>query len=429
MVYKPIYILILLFTIVIDYFAGLLIEKIQNKTIKKRFLIVSLIANIGILAFFKYYNFLNDQLTFLTTIFKVKNNIPYLNIILPIGLSFHTFQAMSYTLEVYRGNQRAEKHFGVYALYVMFYPQLVAGPIERPQNILHQFHEKKQFNYENLFFGIKQIILGLFKKIVIADRLSSYVDSVYSQVDNSNSISVFIAIVFFSFQIYCDFSGYSDIALGSARVMGFDLMKNFNNPFTSQNITEFWRKWHISLSTWFNDYLFTPLVIKFRDFGILGIALSLLITFAISGLWHGAGWTFIIYGLLHGLALVYEIFTKKKRKLLKEKINPFFYQNLSIVLTFLFVSFSWIFFRSENINKAVKIIKKLFSFTFSLNLTQISADLGPFNLLLSFLVLFLLKLIYNLYQSKKDTTFFVITILLIIILGTNNAKNFIYFQF
>jgi D-alanyl-lipoteichoic acid acyltransferase DltB (MBOAT superfamily) len=336
---------------------------------------------------------------------------------------------MSYTLEVYRGNQRAEKHFGVYALYVMFYPQLVAGPIERPQNILHQFHEKKLFNFENLFYGTKQIILGLFKKIVIADRLSSYVDSVYSQVDNSNSISVFIAIVFFSFQIYCDFSGYSDIALGSARVMGFDLMKNFNNPFSSQNITEFWRKWHISLSTWFNDYLFTPLVIKFRDFGISGIALSLLITFAISGLWHGAGWTFIIYGLLHGLALVYEILTKKKRKLLKDTINPFVYQHLSTILTFLFVSFSWIFFRSENINMAVKIIKKLFSFSFTFNLTQISADLGPFNLLLSFLVLFLLKLIYNLYQSKKDTTFFVLTILLIIILGTNNAKNFIYFQF
>jgi len=258
MFFKAVYILILGFTIIIDYYAGIKIEAADQPKTKKNYLVLSLIANIGILAVFKYYNFINDNISGLYNLLGYKNPIPYLKTLLPIGLSFHTFQAMSYTIEVYRGNQKAEKHFGIYALYVMFYPQLVAGPIERPQNILHQFHEKKYFDYERVLSGLRMMLLGFFKKIVIADRLSVYVDSVYGDVGHANFITVFIAIVFFSVQIYCDFSGYSDIAIGAAKVMGYDLMTNFNIPFISKNVTEFWRRWHISLSTWFNDYLFTP---------------------------------------------------------------------------------------------------------------------------------------------------------------------------
>ena len=229
MAFVPIYILILGFTIVVDYFAGIYIEKNQGHK-RKLLLICSLIANIGILAVFKYYNFINDNITVLASSLGLDNNIPYLKMLLPIGLSFHTFQAMSYTIEVYRGNQKAETHFGIYSLYVMFYPQLVAGPIERPQNILPQMHIKHEFSYENLTAGLKQMAWGFFKKLVVADRLSIYVDSVYRNPELHNGSSVVVSSIFFAIQIYCDFSGYSDIAIGCARTLGFDLMTNFKRP-------------------------------------------------------------------------------------------------------------------------------------------------------------------------------------------------------
>jgi len=429
MFFKPEYILILAFTILIDYYAGIRIAAAGSPGMKRRFLVLSLIANIGILAIFKYYNFINSNITGLANLFGFQNHIPYLKILLPIGLSFHTFQAMSYTIEVYKGNQEPERHFGIYSLYVMFYPQLVAGPIERPQNILHQFHEKKEFDYGRVQAGLRLMLLGLFKKVVIADRLAVYVDSVYGDVAHANSISVALAIVFFAFQIYFDFSGYSDIALGSARVMGYDLMKNFDRPFISRNITEFWRRWHISLSTWFNDYLFTPLVIAKRDWGKGAVVFALLITFLISGLWHGAGWTFLIYGLLHGIAVVFEFLTKKRRLKIQKKILGVIYNPLSQLLTFTFVAFSWIFFRAESFTKVKMIFRQLFSFHVSFNLTQLSAEKGPLNLLLSFFVIFLVYYIEKLYRSRWVTAFSMIVFFLIIILGKDGTKSFIYFQF
>ena len=229
MAFVPVYILILGFTIVVDYFAGIYLENSSGKQ-RKIYLIASLIANIGVLAFFKYYNFLNDNLSVLLNGLGYQNSIPRLSILLPIGLSFHTFQAMSYTIEVYRGRQPAERNFGIYALYVMFYPQLVAGPIERPQNLLHQFYEKHPFDYERIVSGLRQMLWGLFKKIVIADRLAIYVNTVYNNAEHHNGNTLVVATIFFAFQIYCDFSGYSDIAIGAARVMGFKLMTNFNRP-------------------------------------------------------------------------------------------------------------------------------------------------------------------------------------------------------
>ena len=230
--FVPIYILILGFTIVIDYFSGLMIEKSHGKK-RKLFLVVSLLSNIGVLAVFKYYNFINTNFAFLLHGFGLKNPFPYLDILLPIGLSFHTFQAMSYNIEVFRGRQKAERHFGIFALYVMFYPQLVAGPIERPQNLLHQFRQRHIFNANNFKSGLLLMAWGLFKKVVIADRLSIIVDHSYANYHTMSGLSLFIATVCYSFQIYCDFSGYSDIAIGTARIMGFKLMKNFNNPYRS----------------------------------------------------------------------------------------------------------------------------------------------------------------------------------------------------
>ncbi|MEO8583297.1 MAG: MBOAT family O-acyltransferase, partial [Flavitalea sp.] len=278
MFFKWEYILILFFTIVVDYYAGILIESAKTPNRRKRFLVMSIFANVGVLAVFKYYNFINDNITGLASMFGATNHIPYLKMLLPIGLSFHTFQAMSYTIEVYRGNFKAEKHFGIYALYVMFYPQLVAGPIERPQNMLHQFHEKKYFNKANFISGLKLMLYGFFKKIVIADRLAIYVDTVYSDPSHHFGFQIITASIFFAFQIYCDFSGYTDIAIGSARVMGFELMRNFNYPFHSKSITESWRRWHISLSTWFNDYLFTPVLVNRRNWGKFAVVFGLFVT-------------------------------------------------------------------------------------------------------------------------------------------------------
>lgn len=244
MSFIPVYIFILGFTIVVDYFAGILIEKTKDGQ-RRIFLIASLIANIGVLAVFKYYHFLNDNISFLMSAFKLTNPLPALEIVLPIGLSFHTFQAMSYTIEVYKRNQKAERNFGVYALYVMFYPQLVAGPIERPQNLLHQFYETHTFDFQRFKSGFTLIAFGLFKKVVIADRLSLAVDYSYGNIANQSGLSLTIATFFYAFQIYCDFSGYSDIAIGAARIMGFKLMDNFRAPYFSQSVFEFWHRWHI----------------------------------------------------------------------------------------------------------------------------------------------------------------------------------------
>lgn len=259
MAFIPVYILILLFTIIIDYVAGMLIENAEGVR-RKCFLILSIIANVGVLAVFKYYNFFADNINSLLQGLHINAHpIPFLTILLPLGLSFHTFQAMSYTIEVYRGNQKAEKHFGIYALYVMFYPQLVAGPIERPQNLLHQFREKHYFEPGRVTDGLRLMLWGMFKKVVIADRIAVLTGPVFNDPHNYPPITLFLAVIMFSFQIFCDFSGYSDIAIGSAKVMGFTLMRNFDWPYKAQSISEFWKCWHISLSTWFRDYLYISL--------------------------------------------------------------------------------------------------------------------------------------------------------------------------
>jgi D-alanyl-lipoteichoic acid acyltransferase DltB (MBOAT superfamily) len=437
MAFVPIYILILGFTIVIDYFAGIYIENAEGKR-RKLFLIVSLIANIGVLAVFKYYNFLNTNLSFLLYGFGLSNPIPYLSILLPIGLSFHTFQAMSYTIEVYRGNQQAERNFGIYSLYVMFYPQLVAGPIERPQNLLHQFREYHDFDYARVTAGLKLMLWGIFKKLVIADRLAVYVNATYNNADQHNGTTLLLSTLFFAFQIYCDFSGYSDIAIGSAQVMGFKLMTNFNRPYFARNISEFWKRWHISLSTWFKDYLYISL--GGNKVSIPRWYFNLFIVFLISGLWHGANWTYIIWGSLNGFYLIFAIVSQGFRNQFNGFIGidrlPILHRTLQILITFSLSCFAWIFFRANNVSDAFVIIHKIKEIGGPVFYDKVS------DLIYSFLcIIFLLFVeIKNEYYKDRFSFFnnqswvvrlssYILLVIIILTMGVFDGGQFIYFQF
>ena len=437
MAFVPIYILILAFTIIIDYFAGIYIENAEGRR-RKLFLILSLVANIGVLAVFKYYNFINENLSFLLHGFGLTDPLPFLSILLPIGLSFHTFQAMSYTTEVYRGHQKAERHFGIYSLYVMFYPQLVAGPIERPQNLLPQFREKHDFDYDRVVGGLKLILWGFVKKLVIADRLAIYVNAVYNNPEHHNGMTFLIATIFFAIQIYCDFSGYSDIAIGTAKVMGFKLMTNFNRPYFAKNISEFWKRWHISLSTWFKDYLYISL--GGNRVSIPRWYFNLMIVFIISGLWHGANWTYIIWGALNGFYLVFAIITYGLRKKIARFVGldklPQLNQFLEIITTFSLTCFAWIFFRANNVTDAFTIIKKISKFDGPIFIENPSMIIYPFCGILLLLCVELKQEYYkgsfSFFHNKNwmirnlSYTFLVILILLF---GVFDGGQFIYFQF
>ena len=416
MFFKPVYILILGGTIIVDYFAGILLQKDYSARKRLLLLICSFIANIGVLVFFKYFNFVSDNFTWLSGIFGYKNHFPYLDIILPVGLSFHTFQAMSYTIEVYRRKYKAETHFGYYALYVMYFPQLVAGPIERPQNILYQFHSKHDFNYNRTVSGLKLMLWGLFKKIVIADTLATPVNAYYANVFHTNNNPAII-IILFSFQIYCDFSGYTDIAIGVSRIMGIELMRNFNYPYFAHTINAFWRRWHISLSTWFRDYLYIPLGgSKTQALYIRNV----LIVFLISGLWHGASWTFIIWGFIHGVLSI----TERLLKIDKSK-------NLLMGLfSFSIISLAWIFFRAENFHVAAQVFQ---------NLTIKHLDLEKKSVILLFLFISVEYFVYKKHAftifdliPKKPLRYAVYLLMIEMILFAFNNKTvqqFIYFQF
>lgn len=450
MFFKPEYILILGFTIVIDYYAGILLERETDPKLKKRYLIMSLIANIGVLAIFKYYNFINENITGVASLLGYKNPIPFLAIALPIGLSFHTFQAMSYTIEVYHGNQKAERNFGIYALYVMFYPQLVAGPIERPQNILHQFYIKHDFNYDDVTSGLRQMTWGLLKKTVVADRLAIVADTVYNNPQQHSALGLCIGTIFFAFQIYCDFSGYSDIALGTARVMGYKLMVNFNKPYRARSVADFWRRWHISLFSWLTDYIFTPLSIKMRDMGIYAVIIASMITFLISGLWHGAAWTYVFFGVMHGVAVAYEILTRKFWKKFFKQTPKWVSNTIYRVVTLTFLWYTFIFFRANSFADAVYIAKKiphvvLEGFAglqnYHIVTRQLLAGLNIITVLTGFGIIFLLELLHkiegenNLYEmiAKKPTTarwaVYIVCFILIAYFGVFDDRQFIYFQF
>lgn len=438
MAFMPVYILILFFTIIIDYIAGLMIEASTGRK-RKVFLIVSIFANVGVLAVFKYYNFFVDNMNLLLHNLHITTGaLSPLTILLPIGLSFHTFQAMSYTIEVYRGAVKAERHLGIYALYVMFYPQLVAGPIERPQNILHQFYEKHHFNIDRVASGLRTMLWGYFMKLVIADRLAIYVNAVYNNVSEHNGTTLLLAAIFFSFQVYCDFAGYSSIAIGCARMMGFDLMTNFKRPFFARSTGELWKRWHISLSTWFRDYVYLPLgggrVSTSRRY------FNLLFIFLLSGLWHGAAWNYVVWGGINGLYLIgggilsqYFVFKPRPENSIADGIYSLF----QITTTFALFTLALIVFRSASIPEAGLIINKIIFNRGPLFLTK-DIMVVPLSLLtILFLLLVEFKWEYfpgkisflsnnSMYIRYSVYSFFVVVILLF---GIFDGGQFIYFQF
>jgi alginate O-acetyltransferase complex protein AlgI len=430
MSFIPVYILILLTTILIDYFAGIFIERSIGAK-KKTYLVISIISTCLVLFIFKYSNFFDDNVHAFFRFFHL--NVPdrKFNILLPIGLSFHTFQSLSYVIEVYRGHQKAEKHFGIYALYVMFYPQLVTGPIERPQNLLCQLRETQVFQYNNLINGLRLILFGLFLKMVIADNLAPHVDEIYKPNAIHESLSILIGIVFYSFQIYCDFWGYSSIAVGCALTMGFRLMDNFKSPYLARSINEFWQRWHISLSTWFRDYVYFSLggnrVSKSK--WIVNIS----IVFIVSGLWHGANWTFILWGSLFAFFYLLESLIKKIVNLPKTFSAFSILHLFPILYTFIIVSFLWVLFRSTNLHQAKEI------FTSLIQNWHVKDSLRVENYVWLLLLLFLM-LDVVLYNKRFDHfccnipfvfRWIIYSIMIFSIIAFSGVENypFIYFQF
>ena len=354
MAFVPAYILILFGVILVDYVAGRMIEHATGPR-RKLLLAASLVANVGILAFFKYFNFFQANVAAVFGSFGHAAPFPALGIILPIGLSFHTFQSMSYTLEVYRGHVPAERSLPHFALYVLFYPQLVAGPIERPQNLLAQFHTTHRFDLARCLDGLRLMATGLFKKIIIADRLAVFVDATYKNPGDHSGATLLLATYFFAIQIYCDFSGYSDIARGAARVMGYELMLNFNRPYFATSVGDFWRRWHISLSTWFRDYVYIPLGGSRHT--VPRRCVNLLIVFLLSGVWHGANWTFVVWGLLHGAFVTVEVLAGRGGSAERKKARGFAFGRA--LLVFNLTALAWVFFRAASVADAALILRRI----------------------------------------------------------------------
>ncbi len=435
------YIVLIMFSTVVDYTAGILMHRTDKVRRRKLLLAASPTTNLGLLFFFKYFDFFGDTVNQLFARFNIFAEVPSYNLLLPVGISFYTFQTLSYTIDIYRKKQTPEFHFGRFALFVSFFPQLVAGPIERSVNLIPQFREEFKFEYERVKEGILLMMWGFFKKVVIADRLSEYVNLVYNHPTEYGGLQNIIATFFFSFQIYCDFSGYSDIAIGAALIMGFRLMTNFRRPYFALNIRDFWQRWHISLSTWFRDYVYISLggnrVVKWRWY------YNLFITFLVSGLWHGAEWTFVIWGALHGFYLVFAIWTDKFREKANRWLgigkNEGLYKFTQVMVTFVLVYFAWIFFRANNTSDAFLIIKNTFQFSgnFNLNLFQFRADfyIG----LLSIVALLMVEYfeeysgLYN--RLKLNLPVFwkwavvSVIIVFVLVLGEWHGTDFLYFQF
>lgn len=391
---------LILFTTTTSYLSALFIEKTENQKMRKLYLFIGVSVSLLCLFFFKYYNFFAETVTHISNHIGSNMYLPFLNVILPVGISFYTFQTLSYVIDIYNRRYQCEKHFGIYALYVSFFPQLVAGPIERASNLLHQFHEEKEFDIARTSEGLRLMGIGFIKKVAIADTVAIYVNNVYNDITAFKGLSLIMATFLFSIQIYCDFSGYSDIAIGTAKIFDIDLMTNFKSPYLSKSIKEFWRRWHISLSTWFTDYVYIPLggsrVNKSRHY------FNLIVTFFLSGLWHGANYTFVIWGLLFGIALCIEnIYLSKLEKFLENKskvvtVTITFIRRISTIIV---VNAGWIFFRANNINDAIYVFKNL---RFGLNIFRLpvyTSAMGISNFkLVVIAIMIILLFLYDWYE-------------------------------
>ena len=429
---------LILFSTVVDYSVGRGLSQ-QNNPLKRKILLwISILVNLGFLGFFKYYNFFLDNFIGAFSLFGSELQTNSLKIILPVGISFYTFQTMSYTIDVYRRKLEPTKDIIAFAAFVSFFPQLVAGPIERATNLLPQFNIKRKFNYGSAVNGLRQILWGLFKKIVIADNCAEYVNLIFNHSQDYSGSTLLIGAIFFAFQIYGDFSGYSDIAIGTARLFGFNLMKNFAFPYFSRDIAEFWRRWHISLSSWFRDYLYIPMGgsrggtwMKIRNTFII---------FIVSGFWHGANWTFIVWGALNALFFLPLLLRNKNRIYLNStaqgRILPTIKEVISISITFGLTTIAWIFFRADDIHHAVSIIAELFSSSF-FKIPAITGTKSIKALLLLFILLewigrhdnYAIESIGKMWTRTFRYTFYYTLIGIIAYYGSFYENQFIYFQF
>ena len=451
--WKPAYTLILVISTLIDYCCGRAMGRYSDEQKEKRkpILYISLLTNLATLGLFKYYNFFNESARDLASALNMTYAMPAFELLLPMGISFYTFQTMSYSIDVYHGRIKPEKHLGIFALFVTFFPQLVAGPIERAGNLIDQLKQYHSFSYDRTVAGLRRMGWGFFKKIMIADNLALMVNQVYNNPTDYEGITLILATVFFAFQIYCDFSGYSDIAIGSAQVMGFRLMENFRRPYFSKSISEFWSRWHISLSSWFRDYRYMPLggnrVVKWRWY------YNLFITFLVSGLWHGANWTFVVWGALHGFYLVFAIVTAKQRNALASAIgltsNPSLYKGVQVLSVFGLVCFSWIFFRANSIGDAFYIIRSSFAGLGNVSQLFSAVDLNHilfmdqgFKVFAVSVVSILIMETVHLIQRHGSVSLLIgsrpawirwgvyyIAIIAVLLFGQFGHQEFIYFQF
>ncbi|MEO9894564.1 MBOAT family O-acyltransferase [Aurantibacter sp.] len=434
------FLLLIIFSTIIDYTIGIKLKKEDSVLKRKALLWTSIAVNLGFLGFFKYYNFFLDNFITAFSFFGTEIKANSLNIILPVGISFYTFQTLSYTIDVYKEKLEPTKDFIAFSAFVSFFPQLVAGPIERAAHLLPQFYKKRSFDYTKAVDGMRQILWGLFKKIVIADNCAEYANQIFNNSADMNGSTLVLGALFFTFQIYGDFSGYSDIAIGTSRLFGFDLMRNFNFPYFSRDIAEFWRRWHISLSTWFRDYLYIPLGgsrggtwMKIRNTFII---------FIVSGFWHGANWTFIVWGALNAIYFLPLLLTNNNRNNLETvaqgKLFPSIKEFSFMLLTFGLTVFAWIFFRANDIGHATSYISEIFST--SLFAIPVFAERGK-----AFIVLVLLMLFILLEWQGREGSYAIsqlglkwkrpyrwglyLGLISIIFIMTGKEQQFIYFQF
>ena len=432
---------LILFSTVVDYSVGLGLLKESRLSRRKLLLWTSILVNLGFLGFFKYYNFFLDNFITAFSFFGTPIKANTLNIILPVGISFYTFQTLSYTIDVYRRKLEPTKDFIAFAAFVSFFPQLVAGPIERATHLLPQFFQKRHFDYSKAVDGMRQILWGLFKKMVIADNCAQYANDIFNHSDAYSGSTLVLGALFFSFQIYGDFSGYSDIAIGTSRLFGFDLKKNFNFPYFSRDIAEFWRRWHISLSTWFRDYLYIPL--GGSHGGLLQKIRNTFIIFIVSGFWHGANWTFIFWGALNALYFLPLLLTKNNRRNLdvvaQGKMFPNLKELMQILLTFSLTVFAWIFFRAENLGHALSYIAEIFSSSIFIapDFKGVSKIVPMVILLIFFIILewrgregeFAISNMGLKWNRLSRWSFYSFLVFLIAMFMQTEESPFIYFQF
>jgi len=429
---------LIVFSSLLDYTIGMGLNKYEDKTRRKSLLVLSLLVNLGFLGFFKYYNFFLDNFIDAFSFFGKPISVQGLNIILPVGISFYTFQTLSYTIDVYKKKLEPTKDIISFLAFVSFFPQLVAGPIERASNLLPQFYKKREFVYSHAVDGMRQILWGLFKKVVIADNCAAFANQIFDNYPEHNSSTLVFGALFFTFQIYCDFSGYSDIAIGTSRLFGFNLMKNFAFPYFSRDIAEFWRRWHISLSTWFRDYLYIPL--GGSKGGLLKKIRNVFAIFLVSGFWHGANWTFIIWGFLNALYFIPIMLMKKNRvntnNIAEDRLFPTLTEFRQVIFTFFLTMIAWVFFRAPSVTDALLYLKGVF------NKSILSIPDKLNNWLITLFFIFVLVFVEWIQRDKEHAleirnsnvpryfrwSFYVIIFFVIFWFG-GTEQDFIYFQF